>query len=44
MLPRLTFPADTTKGIQPPGYEERRRERLREKYGVEINPVSAQAS
>ncbi|KAI0017111.1 hypothetical protein F4780DRAFT_782643 [Xylariomycetidae sp. FL0641] len=29
------------RGIKPPGYEERRRERLREKYGVEINPVSA---
>ncbi|KAI2627679.1 NADH-ubiquinone oxidoreductase 213 kDa subunit [Hypoxylon sp. NC1633] len=29
------------RGIQPPGYEERRRERLKEKYGVEINPVSA---
>ncbi|ETS75300.1 NADH-ubiquinone oxidoreductase subunit A [Pestalotiopsis fici W106-1] len=29
------------RGIEPPGYEERRRERLREKYGVEINPVSA---
>lgn len=28
-------------GIQPPGYEERRRERLQEKYGVEINPVKA---
>ncbi|KAI3393154.1 hypothetical protein diail_4679 [Diaporthe ilicicola] len=32
------------RGIEPPGYQERRRERLREKYGVEINPVSAQAS
>ncbi|KAF3018796.1 hypothetical protein E8E14_002003 [Neopestalotiopsis sp. 37M] len=31
------------RGIEPPGYEERRRERLREKYGVEINPVSATA-
>ncbi|KAI1377873.1 NADH-ubiquinone oxidoreductase 213 kDa subunit [Hypoxylon crocopeplum] len=29
------------RGIRPPGYEERRRERLKEKYGVEINPVSA---
>ncbi|OTA55141.1 hypothetical protein K449DRAFT_337940 [Hypoxylon sp. EC38] len=29
------------RGIKPPGYEERRRERLKEKYGVEINPVSA---
>ncbi|KAL8376782.1 hypothetical protein RB595_007754 [Gaeumannomyces hyphopodioides] len=29
------------RGIQPPGYEERRRQRLKEKYGVEINPVCA---
>ncbi|TLS23967.1 hypothetical protein PpBr36_08264 [Pyricularia pennisetigena] len=29
------------RGIHPPGYEERRRQRLKEKYGVEINPVSA---
>ncbi|KAI2634591.1 hypothetical protein GGS21DRAFT_539395 [Xylaria nigripes] len=29
------------RGIKPPGYEERRRQRLKEKYGVEINPVSA---
>ncbi|KAI0404109.1 hypothetical protein F4802DRAFT_607708 [Xylaria palmicola] len=28
------------RGIKPPGYEERRRQRLREKYGVEIKPVS----
>lgn len=28
-------------GINPPGYEERRRERLQAKYGVEINPVKA---
>ncbi|KAI8953304.1 hypothetical protein F4801DRAFT_576757 [Xylaria longipes] len=28
------------RGIEPPGYEERRRERLKEKYGVEIKPVS----
>ncbi|KAI0832206.1 hypothetical protein F5Y06DRAFT_190383 [Hypoxylon sp. FL0890] len=28
-------------GINPPGYEERRRQRLKEKYGVEIKPVSA---
>ncbi|KAI0886509.1 uncharacterized protein GGS22DRAFT_186579 [Annulohypoxylon maeteangense] len=27
--------------IKPEGYEERRRERLKEKYGVEINPVRA---
>lgn len=32
---QLTFSA-----IYPPGYEERRRERLKEKYGVDINPVS----
>ena len=29
------------KGIYPPGYQERRRQRLLEKYGVEIKPVSA---
>ncbi|XXH01405.1 p48 polypeptide of DNA primase [Hypoxylon texense] len=29
------------RGIEPPGYEERRRERLKEKYGYEIKPVSA---
>ncbi|KAI1456308.1 hypothetical protein F4805DRAFT_234575 [Annulohypoxylon moriforme] len=29
------------RGIKPEGYEERRRERLRQKYGVEINPVRA---
>jgi hypothetical protein len=34
----LTSP---TTGIKPEGYEERRRQRLFEKYGVEINPVSA---
>lgn len=28
-------------GIQPPGYEERRRERIKETYGFEINPVKA---
>ncbi|KAI8631844.1 hypothetical protein F5Y19DRAFT_463032 [Xylariaceae sp. FL1651] len=28
------------RGIEPPGYEERRRERLKQKYGVEIKPVS----
>lgn len=27
--------------IRPPGYEDRRRERLREKYGFEVNPVKA---
>ncbi|KAK1766450.1 Tim17/Tim22/Tim23/Pmp24 family-domain-containing protein [Phialemonium atrogriseum] len=34
--------ADVGEGrsIYPPGYEERRRERLKEKYGVDINPVS----
>ncbi|KAI1151321.1 hypothetical protein F4825DRAFT_366312 [Nemania diffusa] len=31
------------RGIKPPGYEERRRERLKEKYGVEIKPVSTLA-
>ncbi|KAK9412880.1 hypothetical protein SUNI508_12293 [Seiridium unicorne] len=29
------------RGIEPPGYGDRRRERLQAKYGVEINPVSA---
>ncbi|KAH6891038.1 hypothetical protein B0T10DRAFT_560308 [Thelonectria olida] len=29
------------RGIQPSGYDERRAERLKEKYGVEINPVTA---
>lgn len=29
------------RGITPPGYEERRRERIQEKYGFEINPVNA---
>ncbi|KAK3400558.1 NADH:ubiquinone reductase [Sordaria brevicollis] len=29
------------RGIYPPGYQERRRQRLFEKYGVEIKPVSA---
>ncbi|KAI0205976.1 hypothetical protein F4808DRAFT_408494 [Astrocystis sublimbata] len=32
------------RGIQPPGYEERRRERLKQTYGVEIKPVSALAN
>lgn len=27
--------------IRAPGFEERRRESLREKYGIEVNPVSA---
>ncbi|KAI1429003.1 hypothetical protein F5Y12DRAFT_782249 [Xylaria sp. FL1777] len=31
------------RGIEPPGYEERRQERLRAKYGVEVKPVSAVA-
>lgn len=30
-----------TTGIEPPGYEERRRERIKETYGFEINPVKA---
>lgn len=29
------------RSIRPPGYEERRRERLKEKYGIHINPISA---
>ncbi|KAI9147823.1 NADH-ubiquinone oxidoreductase 21.3 kDa subunit [Paramyrothecium foliicola] len=29
------------RGIRPPGYEERRRERIKENYGFEINPVKA---
>ncbi|TFB06697.1 hypothetical protein CCMA1212_000336 [Trichoderma ghanense] len=29
------------RGIRPPGYEERRRQRVKEKYGFEVNPVSA---
>ncbi|GAB1317508.1 NADH-ubiquinone oxidoreductase 21.3 kDa subunit [Madurella fahalii] len=29
------------RGIRPPGYEERRRERLKERYGIDINTVSA---
>ncbi|KAJ2901818.1 hypothetical protein MKZ38_001356 [Zalerion maritima] len=32
------------RGIKPPGYEERRVQRLKEKYGVEINTVSAVAT
>jgi hypothetical protein len=30
-------------GIQAPGYEERRRQRIKEKYGIDINPVSVRA-
>ena len=26
----------TATGIYPPGYEERRRERIKERYGIEI--------
>ncbi|GKU17894.1 unnamed protein product [Fusarium langsethiae] len=29
------------RGIRPPGYDERRAERLSQKYGVEINPIKA---
>lgn len=29
------------RGVKGPGYEERRRERIKEKYGFEINPVKA---
>ena len=28
-------------GIYPPGYEERRRARIKEKYGIDVNPVKA---
>ena len=33
--------AHTLLGIRPPGYEERRRERIKERYGIDINPVCA---
>lgn len=33
--------ANNKTGIKPPGYEERRRERIKEKYGFEIDPVKA---
>lgn len=33
--------ANSLSGIKPPGYEERRRERIKERYGIEINPVNA---
>ncbi|KAK4131051.1 hypothetical protein BT67DRAFT_445035 [Trichocladium antarcticum] len=29
------------RGIRPPGYEERRRQRIKERYGIEVNPVCA---
>ncbi|KAF7540221.1 hypothetical protein G7Z17_g12258 [Cylindrodendrum hubeiense] len=29
------------RGIRPPGFEERRAERLKENYGFEVNPVNA---
>ncbi|KAL2117403.1 hypothetical protein VTJ04DRAFT_7063 [Mycothermus thermophilus] len=29
------------RGIRPPGYEERRRQRLKEKYGIDVHTVSA---
>ncbi|KAK1753060.1 hypothetical protein QBC47DRAFT_305114 [Echria macrotheca] len=29
------------RSIRPPGYEERRRARLKERYGIEVHPVSA---
>ncbi|KAI4858616.1 NADH-ubiquinone oxidoreductase 213 kDa subunit [Hypoxylon rubiginosum] len=32
---------NSSSSIEPPGYEERRRERLKEKYGYDIKPVSA---
>lgn len=31
----------TIAGIEAPGYKERRKERLEAKYGVKIEPVSA---
>lgn len=40
-LSRNSRKADHVVDIQPPGYEERRRERIKEKYGFEINPVKA---
>ena len=30
-------------GIRPPGYEDRRRDRIKEKYGFDIQPVKATA-
>lgn len=46
MFPQYCAPAwhrltKARTGIKPPGYEDRRRERIQEKYGFEINPVSA---
>lgn len=38
---RADVEARRQPGIKPPGYEERRRERIKEKYGFEINPVKA---
>ena len=32
---------DGFTGIRAPGYEERRRELIKEKYGFEVNPVNA---
>ena len=29
------------RGIRPPGYDERRRERIKERYDFDINPVKA---
>ena len=31
----------TLSGIKPPGYEERRRQRLKERYGIDVKTVSA---
>lgn len=31
----------TVAGIEAPGFKERRKARLEEKYGVKIEPVSA---
>lgn len=43
LLDALQAVTDNMTAIHPPGYEERRRERIKEKYGIEINPVSAKA-
>ncbi len=41
ILAACRFANEYITGIKPPGYEERRRERIQEKYGFEINPVKA---
>ncbi len=40
-MPPSDDDADTEPAIHPPGYEERRRQRIKEKYGIEIKTVSA---